>query len=275
MGSPYRVAHAAWPWRLRLRYWPCAGFWPFLLALVVGVPVAFALRQEARVPSVFTYTGAFRSAKREPKIARTERVCTVHDARTVETRTVPCVELLGEFDARMTKDGPLHRPFIYATRSDPEATDTQRPDVDVVVARELIDACVGSSATIDVPRTLEVRVFDCDYTPSVLALGALLFITALAAVRRRVNVEIDLASGRVAVVERGFFLVRRAVRFPADAMTDVGVRLGASGVLVGRRVEIVCVDGRSVPLSESYTPLTAGAHVRAARKIKAFLSARG
>lgn len=295
-GSPHRVAPAnPLPWvtrgrlpggpslepstssvLLRLRYWPCLGVWPLVVALIVAVPSARWARRDAPFPSAVVCTSAFKPAVREAK--RVDASCTALDSRAIRTWTpLPCSASSAALEGLLESQNVFHRPLIYAIENNArEAMDAfvgtdPAGGIDTATAHALLKDCTEGQGTEGMPRTVQVMMLDRDYEWSALVLGALVLVALVATLRRRIRVALDPARRMMVVVERGYLIERRTLALAIDDIADVEVSAGAVGFLSGRRVEIVRYDGSRVPLTEAYVPLTYSVHDQAARRLGALL----
>jgi hypothetical protein len=282
------VAVAAGMARLRVRYWPCLGLWPLVAALVLALPLARWARSDAAFPSSVTCTTPLRPAATGAGVAANvpappppaDDLCTAHDARDIRTWTrMPCNAAPAALEALLESRGPLSRPLVYVVEigADPgprgglSSAIDPTAGVDGATARALLMGCVEARPSAAAPRTVQVMALDRDYLPSVVVLACALLAAVVLGVRRRVLVELDPAHRFAILVERGFLRERRTAMVAFDDVADVVVAAGASGMLSGRRVEIVRRDGARVPLTDAYVPLTFHAHQQAARRLHAYL----
>jgi hypothetical protein len=264
--------------RLCVRYWPCLGVWPLLVALTVALPIALWARRDAPFPSSVMCTTAFQVAVKDGK--RIDASCTALDSRAIRGWTpLPCSALSAALVALLDPPNALHRPLVYAIENDtggrgavtPFAAMNASGGIDGATARALLLGCAEGPTRASAPSSTQVMVLDRDYERSALVLALFLGVALAAGLRRRVTLDVDPADGLVLVVERGFVRERRTLLLAAADVADVVVVAGAAGFLSGRRVEVVLRDGVHAPLVESYAPLTFAVHEQAARRIRAYL----
>jgi hypothetical protein len=261
---------------LSMRYWPCLGPWPLIVALVLAAPLALWARRDAAFPSSVSCTTAFKTNGWP-----TEQSCTAHDSHDIRSWTqLPCNALSAAFEGLLQSRGPLNRPLVYIVESDPAGSKTPlnvpsaidpTVGVDANMARALLTECVNAPPATGAPRTVQVMVLDRDYLPSALVLASVLLVVFVLGLRRRVRIDVDPAQRFVLFVERGFVRERRTTMVKVDDIADVVVAAGASGFLSGRRVEIVRNDEKRVLVTEHYVPLTFGVHEQAARRLKSYV----
>jgi hypothetical protein len=261
---------------LRLRYWPCLGAWPVVVALIVALPGARWARRDSPFPSAVVCTSAFKPAAREAK--RVDASCTALDSRAIRTWTpLPCSATSAALEGLLESQSVFHHPVIYAIENNARAAlDTfagvdPAGGIDAATAHGLLKECTEGAGTEGMPRTVQVMMLDRDYEWSALVLCALVLAALVTGLRRRVRVALDPARCLMVVVERGYLLERRTLALPIDVIADVEVSAGAVGFLSGRRVEIVRYDGSRVPLTEAFVPLTYRVHHQAARRLGALL----
>jgi hypothetical protein len=276
--SPYRDAAAA-PRRatVRVRYFPCVGIWPLVLALLVGLPLAYYARREAQVPSVVTCTTM--------RMTDRDKVCVVSTPGML-TQTA-CRDTPEAIDRALEPSNPFARPVVYATvttiptpRSTapacgaapeperalarppvPDASGAIRPEA----GRALIRDCALAPYATGPQRTVSVTVMQRDYLLSAIVLGGLALVALASMLRRRTTITVDGERARVEV--RGFVLLRQRFDVPLSAIEGARVADGPCGPLNGKRVELLMQGGARVPLVDAFVPLTAAAHVRAAWRI--------
>ena len=262
--------------RFRVRYWPCFGAWPFLIALMLSVPVALWAQRDAASPSTIQCSSAFLAGA----VRRIDARCTVKDPHGVSWETLPCDAVLPALDGLLGAYNPLHRLRITATAFGFDGTLTDdafvvpgdaASGVDAAGARRLLGACTEGEAKPASSRTVLIMVLDRDYEPSALVVCAFLGIALILCLRRRAAVDIDPTEGVLVVVERGFLREQRTVIVPTRDVADVRVETGLDGSLSGRRVELVRHDGVRVPVTEAYEPMTYAVHDQAARRLRAYL----
>jgi hypothetical protein len=305
--SPYRGAAAA-AITARFGYWPRVGIWPMLLAVAIGLPLAWLARRESRAASTVTCS----------TVAATEYAapCLVHDARTFGPQErIACQDTPAALESFLDTRNPFSRPFVTGTVVDlpplgagvvaasrttgadenghaypfalykkPLASSAPPPQFTAVAtdsaggisaedARIVLASCVAQAGTTGPGRTIALAVFERDYRLSALLLGASLLLAMVWMAGRRVRVSAD-AAGMIDIVEHGLVLTRRHASVAVCEVQRVVVASGASGPLHGSRVEIVRRDGASVPLSDAFAPLTSRAHTRAAARLLAVLPPR-
>jgi hypothetical protein len=272
--------------RFTVRYFPCFGVIPLVVALLLSAPLAIWARQESRFPSWVSCIGAFRSPPSEGATSldakpawQTQPTCAARDARVIVNSTqLPCNALLAALDSLVDSTSLLRRSILHGAESRPameSGVTYSSPDpssrIDPASARALLARCIASAPAVGTPRTVEVMVLDCDYAPSVGVGCAVLALAALAGLRRRIVVRVDLAHGEIALVERGFLREQRTVVIDTRRVHDVVVAAGPAGFLSGRRVEVVCSDGDRIPLTEGFVAMTFGVHRRVARRLSAYV----
>jgi len=264
--------------RLRLVYWPCLGIWPLVLALVLALPVGLWVRQDAPFPSSVQCTRAFQAPVRDAK--RVDASCSALDANAVRGWTsLPCSALPAALFALLEPASLLHRARVYAIENDsgqrsqvtPFSAGNRSGELDLATARELLLECAEGPARIGTPSSLQVMILDRNYEGSALVVALFVVVALLASGRRRVTLGFDASSGLLLVVERGFLRERHTLLIVASEVSDVVVTTGAAGILTGRRVELVFLDGRRAPLAESYIPLTFSVHEQIARRLRTYL----
>jgi hypothetical protein len=280
VAGPGTVVVATAGSRLRVRYWPCLGLWPIVASLLLALPLARWARSDGVFPSSVTCTTPVRAAATAAGAPPGDDLCSAHDARDIRTWTkLPCGAAPAALEALLESRGPFSRPLVYVVEigadSGPRPGLSSAIDptagVDGATARALLLGCVEAPASAATPRTVQVMALDRDYLPSVVLLSCVLLVAAVLGLRRRVLVELDPAHRFAVVVERGFLRERRTTMVALDDIADVVVATGASGILGGRRVELVRRDGARVPLTDAYIPLTFHAHDQAARRLHAYL----
>jgi hypothetical protein len=295
--GPYRAGQSNA--EFHLRYWPHAGVGPLVLALLVAVPLAWAARAEAPVPSVIVCTTA-RTTGSFP--------CSVRDAERGTSRSVACRDTPGAYDALVSRGNPLDRPSVSATvveasvpqsvHAAPDSFIRDEPIMTVPRAsgahdgsislspiaavetwygidstRSLVVACAAGTPSGPNVRTVTVSVRERDHLWSALAFVGVLVMLALAMIRRRVTVALDPASNVLRIAETSVFGTRQRT-VPTRDIADMVVSLGAGGILASRRVEIVRHDTTRVPLTSVYAPLTIRTHERTAERMRAALDLR-
>jgi mono/diheme cytochrome c family protein len=301
--SPYRAPDPSPPAPLaplRLLYLPCAGLWPLLLSLIVGVPLAYWARHDARVPSTVTCSTY--------RVMKGERSCYAMDAGTsTALGAVDCRETPEILERVLDAKNPFSRPVVWATetrvtgingaeatgagrdckskstRSTPSASTPTAPPITpqlatfgayegdglpVAEAEAMLQACAYSPDTSGPARNLTVSVMGRNYLRSALVLLGCLLAAALWMLRRRTRVSIDAARGRLRVEEHGLFVRRRVSEVDAGDTAFVDVASGLAGPINGKRVELVGRGGARLPLVDLYAPLTTRVHEVTARKIR-------
>jgi hypothetical protein len=243
--------------------------WPLVLALVVGVPAAVGARREPHEASVVSCVVS--------PIADSPRICTVREAGSLGAPAqVACALLPTDLDRILGPQSPLSRPLIHATEPVPPPITPQRDGacvadepprspssvpggthvVDVDTARRLVRQYAGASRLA--PGARSIAVFERDYARSALVLLAAFGLALVSMFRRRATVTTDGTT--LAIVERGFFRARRTAVVPISDVDVVTIAVGASGPLVGRRVELACRSGERIPVVEAFTSFGARAH---------------
>lgn len=140
-------------------------------------------------------------------------------------------------------------------------------------ARSLLAACAAAPPAERDVRTVALAMFPRDARGSVAAfLGALVALAWVLA--RRTRVDVDPDGQEVRITEHIGPFAKRGLVLPASAVVDVVLSTGASGPLLGRRVELVLGDGSRVPLLGAFVALAGGAHERAIRRLRAALAVR-
>ena len=269
--------------RFGVRYFPCFGALPVVVALLLAAPAAMWVREESRFPSWVSCTGPSRPAPAAASdgnpVWQTRATCAARDARVVRNSAeLPCNALLAALDSFVGPSTLLRRSLLHGIDNRPPtgagvgySSPAQSSRLDPASARALLAQCIESSPSVGTPRTVEVMVTDCDYLPSVFVACAVLALVVVAGLRRRVVVHVDLACGALVVVERGFLRERRTLLIDTDRVEDVVVAAGPTAFLSGRRVELVCSDGDRVPLTHDFVALTYGVHHRVARRLLAYV----
>jgi mono/diheme cytochrome c family protein len=308
--SPYRDRNATRSGTfVRLRYRPCVGVWPVVLALAVAVPLAIIARRDARTPTVVSCT-TFRAPGNDKMCSDLEP-----DALGAVT-PIRCGAAPAVLEKALSPSNPFVHPIISATRTEistanpacgetpgasnvvlggnvfvngirissndappagpappPAAPPAGSGGVDAATARSYMAECALHPSWSGPIKTVSVSVLERDYLPSVLVVAGALALAFLGMRRRRATVDLDGAEGTLRLVEHGFFRVRRRAALPLAEVLYVTVATGAGPLLNGKRVEVVCRNGDRLPLVDAFVPLTWRAHDQMARRLAFELNA--
>jgi mono/diheme cytochrome c family protein len=267
-GSPYRAAGASPPpplAPLRLLYFPCAGVWPLLLSLIVGLPLAYWARHESRVPSTVTCSTL--------RVVKGERSCFAMDAGTgVAMAAVDCRETPEILERVLDARNPFSRPVVWATETQlpgmdtaaatgagrecrsqrdssspftrsatPTPAPTVTPSSPVTPAVPSFGAYEGDGLTV---AEAEAKVQACAYSPD--SSGPARTLTVVVLGRNYLRSALVLLGCLLAAA---FWMLRRRTRVSIDAVRG-RVRVEEYGLLARRRVsEVGAIDTAFVDIA--------------------------
>src|SRR5262249_9780146 len=105
--------------RARVSYLPCAGIWPLVLAIALGVPTAWWARHESYAPSVVSCVIS--------PVAESPHLGMIHGAGSFGAPVqAPCEELPADLEQVLGPRTPLSRPRIQAIEPVPPPTMPQQ-----------------------------------------------------------------------------------------------------------------------------------------------------